>query len=58
MFEEKKTCECGAVYEVDYDKVPFRDQDSYDCDVCGKELDRWSSSRIPKFRLITKPPKK
>lgn len=52
---DTKTCECGAVYEVGSVKFPVRDQDSYDCDVCGKQLDKWSSSRIPTFKLIKRP---
>lgn len=49
------TCECGAVYEVGSMKLPVRDKDSYNCDVCGKELDRWNASNIPTFTLIKRP---
>jgi hypothetical protein len=53
---ETKTCpHCGAVYEVTTTKVIFRDQDSENCEVCGKELASWSSSRIPHFKLIKRP---
>jgi hypothetical protein len=50
-------CSCGAVYERTEQKVPFRDQDNFLCQVCGEELDSWSSSRIPRFRLIYDPRK-
>lgn len=52
---EQVTCECGAVYERGNLKLPLRDKDSYDCVVCGKELDRWNGSNIPTFKLIKRP---
>jgi predicted Zn finger-like uncharacterized protein len=52
------TCaHCGAVYEVTETKVAFRDQDTADCQECGKEMARWSSPRIPSYHLIKKPNK-
>ena len=53
--KELKTCTCGAVYEVGSYKLPVRDQDHFDCSVCGARLDEWSSSRVPTFKLIKKP---
>jgi len=50
----KVTCECGAVYERTEVKLIFRDNDSYEC-VCGRTLASWNGSRIPQFRLISKP---
>ena len=43
---------CGAVYEVTETKVAFQDTDVADCQECGKEMARWSSSRIPSYHLI------
>jgi hypothetical protein len=43
---------CGALYEVNYTKVIVRDRDTADCDVCKKQMDSWSSSRIPSYRLV------
>jgi hypothetical protein len=48
-------CKCGAVYERTEEKVIFRDQDSFQCRLCGETLETWSSSRIPVFRLIKEP---
>lgn len=46
------TCtECGAVYRRREVKVSFRDNDNFTCR-CGKELESWSSSRLPMFELI------
>ncbi len=51
MAEEKTCPKCGAIYEVSCTKIIFRDKDSFDCR-CGYELDSWSGSRIPNYRLI------
>jgi hypothetical protein len=55
----KVTCkQCGAVYERTASKVPFRDNDSYNC-VCGRELYSWNGSYIYSFKLLSAPgPKK
>lgn len=48
----EETCpKCGAVYDVTYVKVIFRDKDSYDCG-CGHELASWNGSSIPHYRMI------
>jgi hypothetical protein len=49
------TCECGAVYERGEVKLPARDKDSFDCEVCKREIERWNGSRIPVFRLVRRP---
>ncbi|WP_395649677.1 MJ0042-type zinc finger domain-containing protein [Brevundimonas sp.] len=50
---DQATCpHCGAIYEVTYHKVAFRDQDNFICRSCGQEMDSWSSSRIPHYRLV------
>lgn len=49
------TCQCGAIYERTEEKGIFRDKDSFDCRVCGKELESWSGSRIPVFKLVKRP---
>lgn len=48
-------CKCGAVYERGEIKLPVRDKDSYECSVCGETLDRWNASRIPTYKLISRP---
>ena len=49
------TCECGAVYARYYEKVMFRDKDSYECSLCNRTLDTWNGSRIPVFDLVSVP---
>ena len=55
MGKTEVTCACGAIYERTEHKVAFRDQDSFECSVCDKTIEEWSSSRYPTFKLIKKP---
>jgi hypothetical protein len=49
------TCECGAVYRVRVTRSPFPDTDTANCDVCGKEMDRWrNSTSFRSYELVTK----
>lgn len=49
----KETCPtCGSVYEVTKIKLPTRDRDSFDCNVCNTQLASWNGSSIPSYRLI------
>ena len=46
------TCEhCGAVYEVTIHRFPVRDNDSANCEVCGKEMASWNDTAVPLFKL-------
>jgi hypothetical protein len=48
---DTRECEvCGALYEIEVRKVPYRDKDSFDCE-CGNELERWSGSEVPRYYL-------
>ncbi len=48
-----ETCpKCGAIYEVTEVKTPWRDQDSYECN-CGHQMDKWSGSTHPVYKLVT-----
>jgi hypothetical protein len=49
------TCECGAVYERSEMKLAMRDSDKQNCSFCGRTLESWNSSRIPVFRLVSRP---
>ena len=50
-----RACECGAIYEVSYRRFPMKDSDYFDCDICGKRLDKWKSTTVPIYRLIQEP---
>jgi hypothetical protein len=50
-------CKCGAVYERSEYKVSFRDRDSFSCYICEMEIETWSGSRIPQYRLVHDPRK-
>lgn len=54
---DSTTCDCGAVYEVTYTKIMFRDKDTYQCAICDRTIDRWNGSRIPHHKLVSKPEK-
>ena len=49
------TCSCGAVYDVIETEGPSRNQDSFKCALCEKELLSWSGSNVAQFRLIKTP---
>jgi len=49
MGKTEVNCACGAVYERTKPKVMFSDQASFECSVCGKTIEEWSSSRYPTF---------
>jgi transposase-like protein len=55
VMEKHKCPHCDAVYEVTYTKIAFRDRDSEDCAVCGKQMASWNGSSIPSYRLIETP---
>lgn len=53
---EKVSCsKCSAVYERTEFKLPVRDKDHANCEVCGEELESWNGSRVPSFRLMERP---
>lgn len=50
-----ETCaKCGSVYSVRIHRVPARDSDSFNCQVCGELLRKWNDTRIPEFKLKKK----
>jgi hypothetical protein len=53
--KEQRECGCGAIYEWWEQKIPMRDKDTFECEVCGERLASWNSSRIQRFDLIHDP---
>jgi hypothetical protein len=49
------TCPCGAVYRKTFQRLPTRDSNSAICSVCGHEMDRWNSTRVPDYELKRRP---
>lgn len=43
---------CGSVYAVTIHRFPHRDNDSYNCVVCGHLIASWNSTACPSFKLI------
>lgn len=49
-----KCATCGSIYAVRIHRVPMKDSDSFDCQVCGELVQKWNDTRIPEFTLKTK----
>ncbi len=47
---------CGAVYQRTTVEMPWRDQGSEDCHLCGHLLQRWRGNYIRQFRLLKRGP--
>ncbi len=48
-----ETCKnCRAVYAVTLHRVPARDKDYFDCQVCGHRMREWNDTEYPSFTLI------
>ena len=43
---------CGSVYERKTVIMPWLDQGVADCEVCGRQLQRWNGHHIRQFRLL------
>jgi transcription elongation factor Elf1 len=43
---------CGARYRRKVTRVPQRDADHYDCDVCGHRMDEWNSTQFPIYEYL------
>ncbi|MBD2566705.1 hypothetical protein [Anabaena lutea] len=49
----KETCpKCNSVYEVKITRFPLRDKDSFNCQVCGYEIESWNDTEVPSFTLV------
>ncbi len=49
--EDAKCQNCGSVYSVIIYRIPTRDNDTFNCTVCGHEMRSWNDTRIPEFTL-------
>lgn len=43
---------CGATYRVVYRRAPFPVTDSFNCQVCRRELASWIGCRVPDYSLL------
>jgi hypothetical protein len=50
-------CTCGAVWERTEVETMARDRDDFQC-MCGRTLETWNRSRVPRFRLLKAPDEK
>jgi hypothetical protein len=51
-------CKCGAIYQQTVERVPSGAKGSFDCGVCGKQLDSWNGPRVPEYQLLRRPDRK
>ena len=54
---EKRCGKCQSLYRIFEKKVPFHDNDSIQCRICGMELHHWNGEVVCRAELIepTKP---
>ena len=51
----KRTCTCGAIYELIESIGSSRDQSPFKCVLCEKELFAWEGENVSQFRLVWRP---
>jgi hypothetical protein len=42
---------CGAVYSVTITRLPVRDSDSFNCEICGQLVKKWNSTTSYNYEL-------
>ena len=51
------TCKsCGATYKVTIHRFPMRDNDYFDCEICGTRMASWNDTAAPFYELISRGP--
>ncbi|BAY41447.1 hypothetical protein NIES2111_58430 (plasmid) [Nostoc sp. NIES-2111] len=51
--EQNETCpKCNSIYRVTTFRLPTRDSDYFDCQVCGDRIREWNDTEVPSFTLI------
>ena len=43
---------CGSMYQRTMGRLPARDEDQAECEVCGAIMDSWNSTEVPSYTLI------
>jgi len=43
---------CGARYKPTVTRFPTRDNDHFNCEVCGHRMDEWNSTHAPSYELV------
>jgi hypothetical protein len=55
MTTSQVKCPCGAIYErTEFSAAP-RETYGFDCAVCGKTLELFTTTKAPNYRLISGP---
>ncbi|MBL7717696.1 MAG: hypothetical protein JNL72_02580 [Flavipsychrobacter sp.] len=45
---------CGSVYELSSNKIPVRDKDTLECEVCNTQIYSWNEAKIWYAKLVEK----
>lgn len=53
---QEKCSRCGSLYELTKVKIPLRDKDFLECDICGAKLISWNGGLMYTKKLIKKEP--
>ncbi len=48
---DKSCSKCGSIYSVTMHRFPTRDNDTFNCQVCGNLMDSWNSTTCPMYEL-------
>jgi hypothetical protein len=55
MTTSQVKCPCGAIYERTEISAAPRETYGFDCAVCGKTLELFTTTKAPNYRLISGP---
>lgn len=54
FYEETRTCNvCGTNYKLYKTKLPMRDKDSEDCEICGNTIISWNGGVMYRIEKVT-----
>jgi hypothetical protein len=53
-----RSCKCGAVYDRSEHIEEAREISGFECAVCGKTIENWNSTWVPRYRFIACPARK
>jgi ssDNA-binding Zn-finger/Zn-ribbon topoisomerase 1 len=43
---------CGTRYRKRVTRLPVRDKDYFDCNVCNHRMDEWNSTHVPMYEQL------
>jgi hypothetical protein len=52
---QQRSCKCGALYSRSETVAPSPQRGRFDCAICGRTLESWTSTVVPSYRLLAGP---